>query len=344
VELDLDDDQLSLRKAAREILTSSCPPQVVRELRESPEPEPAGERLWRRLAELDLLRLTVPEDEGGIGGSDVELAILLEEAGRVALPGPLLETVVVTSVLAEVAREPDHRAWLRALGEGAATATVVRDGGLAAWADRAAVGLVVTDGELHLVPAEKLDMTPLVGVDGVRPLATARCTPDAATRLSTDAGVLRRLDDRLAVAVSALLVGIGAQLVEMTVEHVRERTQFGRPIGSFQAVKHRLAEAHQAVETARPAVWAAAALIADHDPGCSVAAAVARHQATHAAALANTHALQCHGGIGFTVEHDLHLWLKFGKATEHAYGSARSARAAIASSLFGPSGGTAAGT
>jgi len=337
VQLDLDDDQLSLRNAAREILVHACTPEHVRAVRENaPGARQAQDELWAQLADLDLLVLGLPEQDGGLGQTDLELAILLEEAGRVALPGPLLETLVVTFVLAETASTPAHRRWLTELGQGTATATIVPGQGLAAWADRAAVALVTEGDELHLVPAEKLDIISLESVDQVRPLATVQCTPDAETRLTADRRALVRLQDRLSVAASAVLVGISAHLVEATVDYVRSRTQFGRPIGSFQAVKHRLAEAHLAVETARPAVWAAAELIAASDPDVSVAAAVARSYCAQAAAVVNTHALQCHGGIGFTREYDLQLWLTLGKAIERAYESARSSRARIADSILGP--------
>jgi alkylation response protein AidB-like acyl-CoA dehydrogenase len=337
VQLDLDDDQLTLRKAAREILFTACPPEHVRAVRENaPGARRAEDELWARLAGLDLLVLGISEEDGGLGGTDLELAILLEEAGRVAMPGPLLETLVATFVLAETAITPAHRGWLTELGRGTATATILTGEGFAAWAERAAVALVAEGDELHLVPAEKLDVISLESVDHVRPLATVRCTPDSETRLTADKHALVRLQDRLALAVSAVLVGIGAHLIETTVDYVRNRTQFGRPIGSFQAVKHRLAEAHLAVETARPAVWAAAQLIAACDPDASVAAAVARSYSAHAAAVVNAHALQCHGGIGFTLEYDLQLWLTLGKAMERAYGSARSSRARIADSILGP--------
>ena len=337
MQLDLDDDQLTLRKAAREILSAACPPEHVRAVREArPDAGRAEDELWAQLAHLDLLALGVPEERGGLGATDVELAILLEEAGSVAMPGPLLETLVTTFVLAETATSAVHRGWLDELARGSATATIVADHGFAAWADRAAVALVAQDDELHLVPADKLDMISLESVDHVRPLATVRCTPDSETRLSADPHAVVRLRDRLAVAVSAMLVGIGAHLVETTVGYVSTRKQFGRPIGSFQAVKHRLAEAHLAVETARPTVWAAAQLIAANDPDASVAAAVARSYCAQAAGTVNTHALQCHGGIGFTIEYDLQLWLTLGKAMERAYGSAGSSRARIADSILGP--------
>lgn len=116
--------------------------------------------------------------------------------------------------------------------------------------------------------------------------------------------------------------------------YVRQRRQFGRQIGSFQAVKHRLAEAHLAVETTRTAVWSAAQLVADHDADACTAAAVAKVAAADATAVVNQHALQCHGAIGFTVEYDLQLWLRLGKSLERAYGTTRSFRQLIATAVL----------
>jgi alkylation response protein AidB-like acyl-CoA dehydrogenase len=120
----------------------------------------------------------------------------------------------------------------------------------------------------------------------------------------------------------------------MTTSYVKARQQFGRPVGSFQAVKHRLADAHTAVEQARAATWYAAYALAMHQEDAVIAASIAKVQASEAEASANAAALQLHGGIGFTWEHDLHLWLKRGKALEQAYGSASAHRRVIAHHLF----------
>jgi alkylation response protein AidB-like acyl-CoA dehydrogenase len=136
------------------------------------------------------------------------------------------------------------------------------------------------------------------------------------------------------VSTAAVLDGIGLHLLETTVEYVKGRSQFGRPVGSFQAVKHRLADAYVLLESSRPAAWYAAYALANDLPDRELAASVAKAYASDAEAFINREALQLHGGIGFTWEHDLHLWLKRGKALERWFGSAREHRGRIAAHLF----------
>ena len=134
---------------------------------------------------------------------------------------------------------------------------------------------------------------------------------------------------RGAVATAGVLNGIGRKLLEMTLEHVKSRTQFDRPVGSFQAVKHKLANVHVQLESSRASAWYAAYALSTRAADLDRAASVAKASAAEAAHLANVEALQCHGGIGFTWEHDLHFWLKRGLALEPAYGSAGEHRARL---------------
>jgi alkylation response protein AidB-like acyl-CoA dehydrogenase len=128
---------------------------------------------------------------------------------------------------------------------------------------------------------------------------------------------------RGAAATAVVLNGVSRRLLDMAVAHAKEREQFGRPIGAFQAVKHLLADVALEVETARPTAWYAVAALAQGHPDAALASSAAKAAAASAGSTASYHTLQAHGGIGFTWEHDLHLWLKRGKALESAYGSAR---------------------
>jgi alkylation response protein AidB-like acyl-CoA dehydrogenase len=334
VDADLSADQKALAVAAREFLTKECPPSAVREAWESTTGR--NPRLWKQLAEVGFLGLAVPERYGGMGLGDLELALLLEEAGRVALAEPLLETGVACLTLAEAGTEEQRDRWLPALAAGESVATVqLTEQVLVADAHVADVLVLARSGELHAVPAGRFTVQPQRAFDGARRLFTVEADLGEDTRMLGGRDSTDRLVDRAAVAAAAVLVGIAAHLVEVTVGYVKQRHQFGRPVGSFQAVKHKLAEAHLAVETARPAVWAAGHLLATRSEEASVAASVAKTYAAHAEALANEHCLQCHGGIGFTWEYDLHLWLKRGKALEQAYGSPRWHRTRLADILFG---------
>jgi alkylation response protein AidB-like acyl-CoA dehydrogenase len=332
VDLDLTPDQRSLAAGARSFLTAQCPPSRVRAAWD----DGAGldRTLWAQLAEVGFLGVAVPERFGGLGCADLEVAVLLEEAGRVALPAPLAETALAALTLAECGSDAQRERWLPAIASGAAVATVALPGHplVAAAADADLLLVAAPDG-LHAVERGRWASVAQPAFDRSRRLATVSADTGPDTLLP-GTGPVRRLLDRAAVANAALLLGVASHLVGSTVGHVGQRHQFGRPVGSFQAVKHRLANAHVAVEMARPAVHVAAHLLAVGDPDASTAAAVAAVAASDAGRSANEHALQCHGGIGFTREHDLHLWLTRGKALELACGTPAAHRARLAAALF----------
>lgn len=331
--VDLTPDQRSLASAARDFLAAECPPSRVRAAWD--DGAILDRRLWAQLAEIGFLGAVVPEKFGGLGYGDLELAVLLEEAGRVALPVPLAETALATLVLSEHGSDEQRERWLPLIATGDALATVAVPGyPLVTSAQDADLILVGNHEGVHAVEPARCEIIAQPAFDGSRRLATVRADTGPDTLLPGSNAAGRRLFDRAAVATAATLLGIGSHLVAVTVGYVGQRHQFGRPVGSFQAVKHRLADAHLAVEMARPAVWVAAHLLAVGDHDAAEAAAVAAVAATEAECLANEHALQCHGGIGFTWEHDLHLWLKRGKALELAYGSPASHRARLSATLF----------
>lgn len=334
--IDLTPDQKELAAAAREFLSAECPPSRVRSAWDA---DCAVDRsAWARLAEVGFLGVVVPQRFGGLGRSDVELALLLEEAGRVALPDPLLETAVAALAIADLGSDIQVQRWLPAIAAGELVATIQPPGTPFAVVDGSFDLIVLAiDDALHAVPVSNCDIEPCKVFDGARRLATIRAEGTSDTVLPASAGRADWLAVRASVAAAATLVGIGAHLVETTADYVRQRKQFGRPVGSFQAVKHQLSNAYLAVEFARPATWVAAHLVASGSEGAATAASVAKSCASEAEKTANDSALQCHGGIGFTWEHDLHLWLKRGKALEQAYGTAREHRARIAHALFGSS-------
>ncbi|MBX6391380.1 MAG: hypothetical protein IRZ08_20730, partial [Frankia sp.] len=197
---------------------------------------------------------------------------------------------------------------------------------------------------LRVVPAAELALEPVAAVDGARSLARVTQAPPAAagSTLTSDPATADAAWWRAVVGTSAVLVGLAARMVALTVDHVRGREQFGKPVGSFQAVKHALANAHVAVEFARPAVLAAGWRLAHDDAApASVAgpesaqdtASVAKVLAADAARLAARTAIQCHGAIGYTTEYDLHLFAKRAWALIPAYGDPTWHRARLAGSL-----------
>jgi alkylation response protein AidB-like acyl-CoA dehydrogenase len=332
---DFSPDAKDLAAGAREYLAGESSPAHVRATWDAAgEPrDPAG---WRKLADTGFVGVCVPEEHGGLGMGDVEMALLLEEAGRANLVEPLLETAAVAApTIAECGSAALQAEWLPRIAGGDAI-IAVRLGAepVAVDADVAAALLVEVDGALHLVPEGGFAARPVQSLDLARRTFAVDAQTGPDTLLTDDPAAVARAFDRAATATAGWLNGIGQQVLQMSVAYVREREQFGRPVGSFQAVKHLLAETVLDVESSRAATWYAAYAVQHELADRVEAVSVAKSFASDAEALANTNALQAHGGIGFTWEHDLHLWLKRGKALEGAYGTASWHRERLAALLL----------
>jgi alkylation response protein AidB-like acyl-CoA dehydrogenase len=335
MDFDFSPDQYALRDAARDFFAGECPPEHVRAMWSSETGR--SRRLWRQMAETGFVGLTVPEEHGGLGLNEVDLVLLLEEAGYAALPEPLLETTAIgVPLLLEAGTEAQRKEWLPRIAAGDAVVTVQVGGApFASDAHLADLLLLERGGELYAVPRERVHATFQPSQDGARRLFSVRADLAEDTRMAGGAAEATRAFHRGAAGTAALLNGIAQRLLDMAVGYAQQRQQFGRPVGSFQAVKHKLAETLLVVETSKAAAWYAAYAIARDLPDRSQAAAIAKSYASDAEEKANRESLQVHGGIGFTWEHDLHLWLKRGKALEQAYGSATAHRAHLAAALLG---------
>jgi alkylation response protein AidB-like acyl-CoA dehydrogenase len=179
--------------------------------------------------------------------------------------------------------------------------------------------------ELHAVPREAVKHAPEHSVDGARRLFRVDWAPSPATRIAkgpTARAAIDRAFDRGALGVSAMLLGLGRHLIDATVEYVKVRKQFGSAIGSFQAVKHHLADALVKLEFARPVVYRAAYSMSRGSDAGALHVAMAKAYASEAALVSARAALQCHGAIGYSYEHDLHLWMKRSWALAAAWGDA----------------------
>jgi alkylation response protein AidB-like acyl-CoA dehydrogenase len=321
------DEQRAFQRTARELFERECPAARVREAWTSESGRTAG--LWRRLGEVGLTAVTVPEAHGGLGGGPLDWVLLLEEAGRAALPEPLAATVAVAAPLLAAA-EPGASAelaarWLPRIATGEARVAVgfLELTPLVPDARGADLILLVRGGEVFAVEPAAARLRPHASVDGARRLSAIDWQPEAATRVGgADAAALAF--SHAALATAAELLGLGRRLVELTVEYAKVRQQFGQAIGAFQAVKHQLADALVALEFARPMVHRATATVQPADVSMAKAAA------SDAASLAARAALQCHGAIGYSYESDLHLWMKRVWALAQAHGDARWHRARVA--------------
>ncbi|MEU1616011.1 acyl-CoA dehydrogenase family protein [Streptomyces sp. NPDC005722] len=281
-----------------------------------------GRRLWARLAGAGLFALAVPEAYEGYGARPVELALAFVELGRHAVPGPLAETVAAAALLEALPDPGPAEEWLPRVAEGRALLGLADpEGGHALDAD-AADGVLLVSGDRLLLAREH--GPPLASLDPVRRLARPR--QDTAAVLATGPAVVAaaaRAADRATLVTAAQALGVGLALLARTVEHVRRRHQFGVPVGSFQAVKHRLADTLIALEFARPLLHGAAVT----GTGADVAAAkVACGEAAYRAART---ALQLHGALGYTAEYDLSLWLTKARALRSAWGTPARCRARV---------------
>ncbi|MGW9136370.1 acyl-CoA dehydrogenase family protein [Streptomyces sp. NPDC055681] len=346
-----------LRSAVRSLLADrSDAPTVIARIESDTPYDP---QLWKALgADIGAAGLLVPEKLGGQGASHREAAVVLEELGRSVAPAPYLTSAVVaTETLLALGNEDGPVAEL--LGELAAgrkvavlavpfptapenssaaeAVTGTLDGTVTAVADAAAadVLLVPTIDGLYAVEADAPGVTvePLVPLDQTRPLATVTLNAATGTRLA-DAEAARPAVRRGLLAGAGLLaseqLGLAEWCLTETVRHTRERHQFNRPIGSFQALKHRMAQLWLEVVSARAAARNAADALATGSPDTPLAVAVAQAYCSKVAVHAAEECIQLHGGIGMTWEHPAHLYLKRAKADAIAYGTAGSHREAIA--------------
>jgi len=312
------DDQLLLQSTVREFLRKECTPEVVRALWASERGhDPA---LWQRLAELGVVGALVPEERGGMGLDERDAVLLLEETGRAALPEPVVATAAVGApLLRELAGDEGAGgtladAWLPRVAAGEARLAVGHPAN--PFVTDAAVAdllLLARDGEIHALEAPAVTCTAQPANDPGRRLASVAWTPAPATRVAAGPAARRLLDaafDRGALACAAQLLGVADRLLELAVAYVSQREQFGRPIGSFQAVQHPLADVKVALEYARPVVYKAAYAVALGTATRAVDASHAKLAAGDAAARAARTALQVHGAIGYTWEQELHLWMR----------------------------------
>jgi alkylation response protein AidB-like acyl-CoA dehydrogenase len=309
------DDQLAFRDAVRDLLEKECPPSVVRTAWTNADGRSGP--AWAALGEMGVLGALVPAAEGGLGLTLLDTVLLAEETGRAALPEPFVEHVMVGAPLLG--------------GDGVASGARLVSAGqpYVPYADSAEV--VITGGrEAVVVETGTSTLDPRPSVDRSRRLFEVAGDPIR----TLDVADHHTAFDRGALGTAAQLVGLAGALLATTVEYVCQRHQFGVPIGSFQAIKHKLADVRVALEFARPLVYRAAysMTIADPDASCHVSMAKAR--AGDAAALAARHALQCHGAIGYSYEHDLHLWIKRVWALGATWGDAAWHRERVARAIL----------
>jgi alkylation response protein AidB-like acyl-CoA dehydrogenase len=330
MEFGFNDEQQEIKSTARDFLQSRFKPEKVRELAESGSPY--DDALWAEICELGWPGIAIDEEYGGQGLGVVELVILQEELGHALAPSPFIANAYAGAMIQGAGSDEQRSRWLPGIasGEERGAAEMTCDPEPVVGAAQGASVLVLAkgDGAKIVEPAdaelERLDL-----IDDTR--AYYRVRAEGGEELPGDIAHPGSIGQ---VALSAELVGIGQRALDMAVEYAKEREQFGRPIGAYQAVSHRLADMLWAVEEARSltlyAAWAA-----DADPeSLPLAASMAKARASDAAGSVCHDAIQVLGGIGFTWEHDVHFLLKRAKVSAQLMGTAGAHRAHVADLAF----------
>ncbi len=368
------DEQEQIRATARKFFENECTSAIVRARME----EAAGvtDEFWAKLAEQGWLGLVYPEEYGGAGLGFVDLTVLMEEMGRVVMPGPFFSTVLLGGLAILEAGSPEQKKeWLTKIAAGEAKVALAwtepnarwdaagvtaaakpADGGYvlsgtklfvldAHLADAVVVVARTTDGKqpeqgvsLFLVPkrAAGLEAKLLPTMDQTRKLCEVALrdvrVPASALLGPRDGGwpALARVVERATVALCAEMCGGAQKVLDMTVEYAKIRVAFGRPIGSYQGVKHRAADMLVDVENARSLTYYAAWAVDENVPEAALAASMAKAYCSDAYRKTAGAGIQLHGGIGFTWEHDLHLYFKRAKSSEFTFGDATYHRERVA--------------
>jgi alkylation response protein AidB-like acyl-CoA dehydrogenase len=327
----LSDDQREIQRTARELLAERARPERVREHAEAGR---SDEGLWKELCELGWPGIAVAEEHGGQGLGRVELSILCEELGRTVAPVPFLPAVLAATLIEHAGSEEQRALWLPGLAGGQTLGAmgVARDGVCELMIGAPGAGvLVLVEGEgASVIDSAEAEVEEAPSIDPTRPAARVSAPAGAGEPLMGDvaAGVGRAL-----VAVASELVGVCERALEMTVAYVKERRQFGVPVGAYQAVSHRCAQMLLETEQAR-SLSAYAAWTADADPPrLAEAAAMAKAAASDAGREVTAGAIQAHGGIGFTWEADVHWLYKRAQLDAALLGGAKYHRARLAGML-----------
>ncbi len=350
---DLTDEQQAIKSTAHDFLAARYKSERIRELAGSENGFEQSD--WDEMAELGWPGLALPEEWGGQGLGVVDLAVLFEEMGYALAPSPLLSTTLVGLALTHCASDDQRERYLRPLAVGekrgapalwdagspgnpgafameakAGGDGVVLDGEKVLAPDAALADFFVvatSDGKRHLVDsgADGVTVTAEPSIDLTRRLYSVRfegVEVAAADTMPAEGADYFPVFFRICVAIAAESTGIAQRTMEMAVEYAKDRQQFGRPIGAYQAVSHRCAQMLLETENARSAVYGAA-WAADAEPdSLPLAASMAKAYASDAGWRVPDASIQVHGGIGFTWEHDLHFFLKRGKANAAMFGTA----------------------
>jgi alkylation response protein AidB-like acyl-CoA dehydrogenase len=313
------EDQLLFQESVRDFLVNEVTPEKIRELWQSETGR--SPELWAQLAELGLTGLTVPEAEGGLGMSELDFVLLAQECGYVALPEPLVHTALVAvPLLADIGGELAAE-WLPRIAAGEARVVVGLSQNLLVEDAHIADLILLQQGDdIHALTPDQVSLRYNESVDPSRKLYVVEAS--AANIVCSDTAVLTATLNRGALGNAAQALGLAQRMVDLAVQYTSERNQFGKPIGSFQAVKHHMANVAVQLEYAKAPVHRAAYAVAHSLGSASENVSHAKVVACEAANLAAKNCIQVHGAMGYTWEVDLHIFMKKAWALANSWGDA----------------------
>ena len=332
------DDELTFREAVSRFLMTEAAPEMLREIWETDTGRSPA--LRKNIAEQGLTALSVPEDCGGLGMDDIAWALMTQELGYYAIPDSLADTAYVAAGL--ISRLPSpaeaREAWLARIAEGSIRIAVGHPvNPLVADAHTADLLLLADGDAVHAVPREAVEVEANPSIDLSRRVARVTWTPQPATRVAEgEAGraLLAEALDRGALSTAGQLLGLAQRMLDLSVDYVAQRKQFGKPIGSFQAVKHHLADVATRIEFAKPVLYRAAYALARGEAGAGVRVSHAKLACGEAAWLAARHGIQVHGAMGYTWEVDLQMFMKRAWALDAAWGDRGFHKARVADTIL----------
>jgi alkylation response protein AidB-like acyl-CoA dehydrogenase len=320
------EDQLLLQKTLGDYLRGECTPEALRAQWETDTGR--SPQLWAQLAELGVPGLLVPEAHDGLGMNELDLVLLLEETGHAGLAEPIVGTAAVAApLLASLEGQEVAAKWLPAIAAGEATVAVGHPvNAFTSDAHVAKLLLMPSGDDIHALTPDQVETTHQPCNDPSRRIFSVRFDPTDATRIASgETGRQLQADalDRGALACAAQQLGVTQALIDLGVTYACQRQQFGVPIGSFQAVKHMLADCAVKLEYAKPVVYKAAHSVAHGARGRSVDVSTAKVAASQAAAHTAKVALYVHGALGYTWEQDVHIWMRRAWSLAQAFGNTR---------------------
>ena len=332
------DDQLTFREAVSRFLMTEAAPERMREIWDtdtgrSPE-------LRKNIAEQGLTALSVPEECGGLGMDDIAWALMTQELGYYALPDSLADAAYVAAglITALPAGTASREEWLSRIAEGSIRIAVGHPvNPLVADANPANLLLLADGDAVHAVPREQVEVEPNPSIDLSRRLARVRWTPATATLIAdgeSGRALWAQTLNRGALSTAGQLLGLAQRMLDLSVDYVAQRKQFGKPIGSFQAVKHHLADVATRIEFAKPVLYRAAYALAHGEAGADARVSHAKLACGEAAWLAARHGIQVHGAMGYTWEVDLQMFMKRAWALDASWGDRGFHKARVADAIL----------